>query len=163
MSIRNLAELGKNLKNIMTRLISNQNLMKLLYYTDPNPLNGKDLSKDEIDKLIFNKLIKIVPRVGPLDNETNIVTIRVMGGDRNIDNTDFRTINIAIDIFVPLTQWIIVGEDLRIFAIIGEIEKSLNGKNVTGIGRLEETGFELTLVTDEMSGYTIDFEVQNYE
>lgn len=163
MSIRNLAELGKNLKNIMTRLISNQNLIKLLYYTDPNPLNGKDLSKDEIDKLIFNKLIKIVPRVGPLDNETNIVTIRVMGGDRNIDNTDFRTINIAIDIFVPLTQWIIVGEDLRIFAIIGEIEKSLNGKNVTGIGKLEETGFELTLVTDEMSGYTIDFEVQNYE
>ena len=163
MSIRNLAELGKNFKNIMTRLISNQNLMKLLYYTDPNPLNGKDLSKDEIDKLIFNKLIKIVPRVGPLDNETNIVTIRVMGGDRNMDNTDFRTINIAIDIFVPLTQWIIVGEDLRIFAIIGEIEKSLNGKNVTGIGKLEETGFELTLVTDEMSGYTIDFEVQNYE
>ena len=37
MSARNLDELGVNLQKIVTRLQSNQNLLKLLYYTDKDP------------------------------------------------------------------------------------------------------------------------------
>jgi len=44
MATRNLAELGLNLQKIMSRLESNQNLLKLLYYEDKDPLNGVDLT-----------------------------------------------------------------------------------------------------------------------
>jgi hypothetical protein len=41
MSIRNYGELGIILQKIMNRLLANQELLKLLYYTDKDPLNGE--------------------------------------------------------------------------------------------------------------------------
>jgi hypothetical protein len=37
--VRDLAEMGENLQKIFKRLQANQNLLKLLYYTDKDPLN----------------------------------------------------------------------------------------------------------------------------
>jgi hypothetical protein len=39
MAVRNCAELGKNLHKIIERLLANDNLVNLLYYTDSDPLN----------------------------------------------------------------------------------------------------------------------------
>ena len=46
MSIRNCGEMGSNLQKIVKRLLANQNLLKLLYYTDTDPLSHKDLDED---------------------------------------------------------------------------------------------------------------------
>ena len=46
--VRNLAELGPNLQKIVTRLLSNQDLLKYLYYTDKDPLSGSDLTTKQI-------------------------------------------------------------------------------------------------------------------
>ena len=43
MSVRNCAEIGKNLQSIASRLLANQNLCKLLYYSDFDPLNKPDI------------------------------------------------------------------------------------------------------------------------
>ena len=43
MSTRNLSDLGLNLQKIITRLQSNQTLLKLLYYTDKDPYSKEDL------------------------------------------------------------------------------------------------------------------------
>ena len=66
--VRNLAELGPNLQKIMTRLLSNQDLVKYLYYSDKDPLSGADLTEKQIQEEVFEKLIKIVPRVGPKED-----------------------------------------------------------------------------------------------
>ena len=42
MSTRNLSDLGLNLQKIVTRLQSNQTLLKLLYYTGKDPYNEED-------------------------------------------------------------------------------------------------------------------------
>ena len=39
---------------------------------------------------IFEKLIKIVPRVGPKETAQSIVTLRVVRGDSNPGNDEFR-------------------------------------------------------------------------
>jgi hypothetical protein len=47
MSIRNCGELGVNLQSIVSRLLANDNLVKLLYYTGINPLEKENLSQEK--------------------------------------------------------------------------------------------------------------------
>jgi hypothetical protein len=39
MGVRNCREIGENLQKIVTRLMANDRLVNLLYYTDKDPLN----------------------------------------------------------------------------------------------------------------------------
>jgi hypothetical protein len=47
MGVRNCEELGKNLQTIVGRLVANDDLVKLLYNTDDNPLQHPALTQKE--------------------------------------------------------------------------------------------------------------------
>ena len=163
MSVRNCAELGVNLQYIIKRLYANQDLLKLLYYTDKDPLAGEDLTAEQIQNEIFEKLIKIVPRVGPKETAHSIVAVRVARGQGLAQNNEFRNIVIGIEIFVPLTQWIIKDSNLRPFAIMGEIQKSLNGKKIEGLGKMVGGDFALNFLTEEIGAYEQTFMITAYD
>jgi hypothetical protein len=42
---------------------------------------------------------------------------------------------------------------LRPFSILGEIQKSLEGKTINGLGKIEGGDFSLDFLTDEISAY----------
>lgn len=163
MSIRNNREIGENLQKIVSRLMANDNLIKLLYYTDKDPLAQPPLTDEQKQKEIFDKLIRIIPRVGPKETATSIIAIRVVKGEKDLNNSEFKNIVIAIETFVPLTQWYIKDSNLRPFAIMGEIESSLCGKTVNGLGRMEGGDFTLNFLTDEISAYEQVFGIIQYE
>lgn len=163
MGIRNLEELGPNLQKIVTRLQSNQDLLKLLYYTDKDPLAGEDLTPEQIKNEVFEKLIKIVPRVGPKETASSLISIRVVTGRTNRENNEFVDISLGIEVFVPLTQWFIKNENLRPFCIMGEIQKSLNNKIINGMGRITGGTFSINFLTDEISCYEMSFDIIQYE
>jgi hypothetical protein len=163
MAVRNCVEIGENLQKIVKRLMANDNLVNLLYYTDKDPLNQPHLTEQEKKDKIFEKLIKIVPRVGPKETANSIVAIRVVGGSKLNSNTEFRNIKIAVEVFVPLTQWIIKDTNLRPFIILGEIENSLEGKTVNGLGRIDGGDFDLNFLTEEISAYEQTFWITTYE
>ncbi len=160
--VRTSREIGENLMKIIKRLLANQNLLKLLYYTDEDPLSHKDLTEEQIRKEIFEKLVKIVPRVGPKETSQSIISIRVVEASKNSQNGEFRDIEIAIEVFVPLTQWVLKGTNLRPFAILGEIESSLDGKLVNGLGRISGGDFSINFLTDEISCYEQTFSITQY-
>ena len=160
---RNLGELGSNLQKIVTRLQSNQNLIKLLYYTGKDPLSEPDLTEDEIKTEIFNKLIKVVPRVDPKETAASLISLRVVEGSINRENNEFRDITLAIEVFVPLTQWFIKDTNMRPFCIIGEILNSLHNKRINGLGRIDGGEFQLNYLTDEISCYEMTFFITQYE
>ena len=161
--VRNLTELGPNLQKIIIRLQSNQNLIKLLYYTDKDPLSQPDLTPAQIQSNVFEKLIKVVPRVGPKETANSIVALRVVRGNHNADNDEFRNFQIGIEVFVPLTQWFIKNENLRPFLIMGEIEKSLRGKTINGLGKIEGGDFDLDFISDEVCAYIQTFVITTYD
>lgn len=163
MSVRNCEELGQNLQKIMSRLLANQRLLKLLYYTDKDPYSQSDLTQEQIQKEIFEKLVKITPRVGPKETAHSIVVIKVNKGQTDNNNTEFRNININVESFVPLTQWIIKDDNLRPFAIMGEIQKSLNGKTISGLGKMSGGDFILNFLTEEISAYEQEFHLTTYD
>jgi hypothetical protein len=121
MGVRNCAEIGENLQKIMVRLMANDNLVNLLYYTNKDPLTQPHLTEDEKKEKIYEQLIKIVPVVEPRDDEKAVVAIRVVGGNKIGSNTEFRNVKISIEVFVPMTTWIFKNTNLRPFAILGEI------------------------------------------
>lgn len=161
--VRDLAEMGENLQKIFKRLQANQNLLKLLYYTDKDPLNQPDLTEEQIKKEIFEKLIKIVPRVGPKDTAQSLISLRVVRGRPVSSNNEFENTAISVEIFTPLTQWLIKDESLRPFKIMGEIKKSLKDKTINGMGKMMYTGYDLNFLTDEISAYEMTFNIQVYD
>lgn len=163
MSVRNCAELGVNLQYIIKRLFANQDLLKLLYYTDKDPLAGEDLTAEQIQNEVFEKLIKIVPRVGPKETAHSIVAVRVARGQGLAQNNEFRNVTIGVEVFVPLTQWIIKDSNLRPFAIMGEIQKSLNGKKIEGLGKMVGGDFALNFLTEEIGAYEQTFVITAYD
>lgn len=162
-SVRNCTDLGLNAQLIVKRLLANQNLLKLLYYTDKDPLSHEDLTAEQIQDEVFEKLIKIVPRVGPKETAHSVVAIRIARGRGLVTNKEFKNVNISIEIFVPMTQWIIKNTNLRPFAIMGEIQESLNGKKIEGLGKMVGGDFDLNFLTEEISAYEQTFVITSYD
>lgn len=162
MAVRNCAEIGENLQKIVKRLMANDNLVNLLYYTDKDPLNQPHLTEDEKKDKIFEKLIKIVPVVDPREDEKSVVAITVIGGNTN-SNSEFRNLKIVLDSYVPTSAWIFKNTNLRPFAILGEIENSLRGKTINGLGKMQGGDFTVKLLTKEMGVYRQEFYITTYE
>lgn len=162
-TVRNCSDLGVNAQYIVKRLLANQDLLKLLYYTDKDPLNHEDLTEEQIKNEVFEKLIKITPRVGPKETANSIVAIRIARGRGLAQNNEFKNVVIGIEVFVPMTQWIIKDTNLRPFAIMGEIQKSLNNKKIEGLGKLTGGDFDLNFLTEEISAYEQIFSLTSYD
>lgn len=163
MGVRNCTELGENLKTIVKALCANQKLLKYLYYSDKDPLNHPDLDQIVIQKEIMNKLIRIIPKVGPKETAQSVLVIRVANGRKLSENKEFKLISLVVEIFVPLTQWVIKSDNLRPFLILGEIQKSLDGKTINGLGKLEGGNFDLNFITDEIASYEMLFNITAYD
>lgn len=163
MAIRNCADIGINAQYIVKRLLANQDLLKLLYYTDKDPLSHEDLTQEQINEEVFEKLVKVVPRIGPKETAHSMVVIRVSRGRGLVSNNEFKNLFINIEVFVPQTQWIIKGTNLRPFAIMGEVQKSLDGKKIEGLGKMKGGDFDLNFMSEEMTAYEQDFVLTSYD
>lgn len=163
MSVRNLGELGKSLQLIVTRLLSNDTLIKLLYYTDKDPLNGVALTKEEKWEKIYQNQIKIVPYQVAQDHSCSTIFVYVVSGSKIPGNKEFRNIQIVIDCIIPLDQWIIKDSNLRPYAILGEIQNSLDEKTINGLGELQSGNFELLDLTPEVSLFRFPFVLTDYD
>ena len=163
MNVRDCADIGVNAQYIVKRLLANQNLLKLLYYTDKDPLSHEDLTPEQIQNEVFEKLVKIVPRVGPKETAHSIVALRIARARGLASNSEFKNVTISLEVFVPMTQWIIKDTNLRPFAIMGEIQKSLNGKKIEGLGKLVGGDFSLNFLTEEISAYEQTYVLTSYD
>lgn len=163
MGVRNCSEIGENLQKIVARLMANDRLVNLLYYTDKDPLNQPTLSQEEKQIKVFEKLIKIVPRVGPKEDAKSIVVVKAVRASKNPGNSEFKDIKISVEIIVPLTQWFIKDSNLRPYLIMGEIENSLKNKTVNGLGKMVGGDFDTNFFTDEISAFEQTFWITSYE
>lgn len=163
MGIRNCRDIGENLQKIISRLMANDDLVKLLYYTDKDPLGGAPLTMEEKKQKVYEKLIKVVPRVGPKETANSIIVVQVVRGSTNPENSEFKNVSIRVEVFVPLTQWFIKDTNLRPFAILGEVQESLNGKTINGLGKMSGGDFDLNFVSEEICCYTQDYRITSYE
>lgn len=105
----------------------------------------------------------MVPRVGPKETAHSLISLRVVKGIVNSENNEIRNFELGIEVFVPLTEWIIKDSNLRPFAIMGEIQNSLNHKEINGLGKIVGGDFDLNFLTEEISCYEMVFRLSQYE
>ena len=165
MGVGNCRDIGVNLQKITKRLMANDRLVNLLYYTNKDPYSSTPLTNEQKQNEIFEKLIKVVPIINAPEKETatSMISIRVTRARQNAQNNEFKDLVIQVETFVPLTQWIIKDSNLRPFAIMGEVQESLNGKTIDGLGKLNGGAFDLNFVSDEISCYVQYFYLTSYD
>lgn len=145
----------------MKKLLSNQNLLKLLVNTDLDPLNHQDI----IDpyKEIMNKLIKVVPLMLEEDLTTKSkVVLFYDEGELASENSDNENLILLVNIYCPFQEWLIAGDTLRPFAIMSEIRKSIQDKRINGLGEIQYIGFSLATLTEEMGCYSMRFRINAF-
>ena len=154
-------EHGKNLIKIAKKLISNQNLCKLLVNTDLDPLNPKLHGEVDGMSLLHNN-IKVVPYVDGM-NQSSESKITIIYDNGVIGaNPDNETIHLIIGVYCPFDNWFITGDTLRPFAIMAEIRKSLEGVRINGLGEISYEDFSLTILSEEVGGYRLGFYINAF-
>lgn len=156
-------ELGPNLCKIAKKLLDNQNLCKLLINTDLDPINT-DLHPDIEDTIgeLFGKNIRIVPLVTSEDETTASKLVLVFSGSEVTDENAHEAVTLLVYCYCPYKEWIIAGNQLRPFAIMSEIRKSLQNKRINGLGEIKYLGFDISSLTNQTGSYLMRFQIVNF-
>ena len=128
----------KDMNLIVSAMIKNERLKRLLHYTSADALSKKNLTEDETLKL-FGKNIKIVPKLTVDKSVLNYIIISFDNFTPS-GNPEFRDNIIEFDIICHFDQWNLKDFALRPYKIAAEIDSMFNGKHLTGIGELNFLG-----------------------
>jgi len=130
-TVSSFVSVEKTLAEIVKRLISNEKLKRLLYYTDKHALGLPKLTQEQTMKLIGEQ-IRIVPKITAEKDEKPYIIVQLEQFTPLADTTTFREIKLSIDIFCLYDHWILDNFKLRPYAIAGEIDGMLNNSSVNG-------------------------------
>ena len=163
MGVRNCRDIGENLQKIVKKLMKNDRLVNLLYYTDKDPYSGAPLTDVQKQNEIFNKRIRMIPVLNPQETAVSTIAISAIQGRTLGENDQFKEVTITVEVFVPVTQWIIKDSNLRPYAIMGEVQESLNGLTINGLGKLTGGDFDYNFGTDEITAFMQIFTLTSYD
>ena len=140
----------KDMNLIVSAMLKNERLKRLIHYTSRDALNKKNLTEDESLEL-FGKNIKTVPKLSVDGSVLNYIIISFDNFTPS-GNPEFRDNIIEFDIICHFDQWQLQDFALRPYKIAGEIDSMFNGKHLTGIGELNFLGANQIILTDEFAG-----------
>ena len=147
----------KDLELITNKILKNERLKKLLYYTTKDAMEKPDIGEDASLEL-FGKNIKNVPKLYIDGSVLNYIIISFDNFTPNAENPEFRDNIISFDVICQFDQWQLGGFKLRPFKIAAEIDSMFNGKHLTGIGELEFLGANQLILNDEFAGFTLMYQ-----
>ena len=148
--------LEKDLDLIVSSIMKNENLKRMLYYTTRDCLSRLKLTEDETLTL-FEENIKIVPKLYLDGTLKNYIIINFNNFIPNKTNTEFRNNIIEFDIVCHFDQWQMKDFQLRPYKIAAEIDTMFNNKHLTGIGTLEFYGAKLVPLSDQYAGLCLQY------
>lgn len=140
----------KDISIIVDYFLKNERLKKLLFYTSPDCLDRPNVSDEETFEM-FGKNIKIVPKLYVDGSVLNYVIITFDNFTQS-GNPEFRDNVVEFDIICHFDQWTLKNTQLRPYKIAAEIDSMFQGRELTGIGKLDFLGANQIILTDEFAG-----------
>ena len=141
---------------ITNKILKNERLKKLLYYTTSDALDKPDIGEDASLEL-FGKNIKIVPKLYIDGSVLNYIIIDFDKFSPNLTNPKFRDNMITFIIVCHFDQWQLKGFQLRPLKIAAELDSMFDQKHLTGIGDLQFLGGDLFSINDEFAGILLTY------
>lgn len=161
-SQRRFAVMGDNTFNIANKLISNQNLCRLLKYQVRDPLD-KDKYPDVDGIELLNKQIMIVPKIFDDSTEKTSYIVAIFSNFvTNTLNPDFKLSSVRFDIACPYDEWVLDGKSLRPYLMMQEIDNMFNGAQMAGIGTLQFVRAESIVLTPQIGGYSMLYQINEF-
>lgn len=144
----------KDLNLIVSKIMQNDRLKKMLFYTTKDCLDKPKLTEDETLDL-FGRQIKIVPKLEIDSDVLNYLIVTFNDFIPNATNPEFRDNIITFDIICHIDQWQMKDFQLRPYLIAAEIDTMFNGKHLTGIGDLEFITTKQFGISSEFMGISV--------
>lgn len=144
----------KDLSLIINKIMNNQRLLKMLYYTQKDCLNMPDLTVEQILSMIDHQ-IKIIPKINIEPTCPIYVVITFDNYAPNAVNPEFRDCTINFDILCHPDHWNLGNFQLRPHKIAGELDAMFNEQKLTGIGEIHLLAGNNLVLNDELMGMTL--------
>lgn len=147
----------KDLALIVNKLLNNQRLCKMLYYTQKDCLDAPDLTMEQKLTMI-NKQIKIVPKIDIDKDCPNYIIVTLDNFSPNANNPEFRDCTINFDILCHPDHWNLGNFQLRPHKLAGEIDAMLNNQKLTGIGEVHLMAGNNLVLNDNLMGMSLIYQ-----
>jgi len=157
---QNFLNTAKDLEIIIGKILSNQELLKLLYYNDEDALEKDDIVDSEILKRIVKENIRRKPYL-EVPTEENSYMIITFDSFTPSQNPEFRDNLVIFDVLCPLESWDNLGNYLtRPLLILHHLSSMFHDQKLAGIGKAQFQAADI-LNMGPYSGYQIVFSVTN--
>lgn len=159
---RHFAVMGDNTFTIANKLMSNQNICRLLKYQVRDPLD-KNKYPDVDGADLINKQILIVPKIFDDDTEKTAYIVALFDNFVvTMGNTEFKIATIRFDIACPYEEWLLDDRTLRPYAIMQEIDNMFNESKMAGIGKVQFYSANPLTLTPWIGGYSMYYKVHEF-
>lgn len=146
----------KDFALITNKILENDNLCKLLYYTQRDCLSAPALKAAEKMSLINNQ-IKIVPCLTISEECPIYLIITMTNFTPNYSNPEFRDCEIGFEVLCHPDHWNLGNFALRPYKIMGELDAMFNKTKLTGIGTLEFQVCTNLVLNNQLMGLTSSY------
>lgn len=153
--------MGKNIFGILNKILQNQDLLKLIKYTDKDPLSHDDLNQNEIDEMI-GKNILFTPVIPDEEQQAESFLTILFENYQINENIDFKDATLRFDIICPSNTWVINDSELRPFKIMQIIDGMVNGARLEGIGNLQFRESNVIIPSAYHAGYMMEYGHQEF-
>ena len=152
-----LLGMPKDAALIMNKILSNQNVLKLLAYNTRDWKQKPDVTGPMIKEMFETKQISSAPKVKVERPEKTYLRLIYGNVVRNSTNPEYRDNVFGIDIICHYDNWELGDFDLRPYRIAGEIDSMLDKTHLTGIGLLEFVSLNPYIYDEEFAGVTLTY------
>lgn len=155
-------ELSNVASKIIDLILKNQELCKLIYYNQSNPLSQATITNTRSSLLL--KQIFPMPKKAPAETEeTTIVNVHLYKSELTNRNKGFADEYIAIDIMTHLNKWLIDDGQIRVYEIVNRIDEMLNNKYLAGysMNYVLLTDVKEMMYSDYFYGYRLVYKFTN--
>lgn len=152
-----LLGMPKDAALIMERILSNQNVLKLLWYNTRDWKKQPNVTGEQIQEMFDTKQISSVPKIKIDRPEKTYLKLIYGGMVRNTTNPEFRDNTFGIDIICHYDNWDLGNFDMRPYRIAGEIDSMLDKTHLTGIGELEFVSCNPYIYDEEFAGVSLTY------
>lgn len=160
----NRADFGtveKDFADITSRILTNDNVVKLLYFNTPDCLTkDKHIITDEILSEVAKDNLRIVPSLRVPENKGSYIIVTFDTFVINAHNPEFMDNLFLLDVLCPSDTWMMDSYMMRPFQIMHELQRMFNDKPLNGIGKAFLLGANLLNLGD-YTGYQMAFSVIN--
>ena len=156
----NFESAGKDLKSISFKLLTSQNLLKLMYFPSEDALSKTDIDADT-KKIVLKTCVKRIPQIPTTTDLYSYVVVIFDHFIPNATNPAFRDNLVIFDVLCPLETWEMDDYMLRPYKMMHEIDTLFNGQKMNGIGRMEFISADSLVLNNDLAGYTLNYKVIN--